>query len=202
MYQCIAFTPGVHSIIPHLLPNSKAQRCASFHMANGSNDELSRRGALRKAANVFIVSSGVALSISSPADAKEKIPVTREAISQAFQAVRYQLESPEGGVKTLEDLIAKGDFDEIMEFTKNYDLEFRKAKMVKARKLALTSKDTKDRAISICNAVTFDLIGMNKGSRVGQQDINEVKKYFEEMKVDVARFLEMEKDVDFAAFDL
>jgi hypothetical protein len=171
-------------------------------MANGSNDELSRRGALRKAANVFIVSSGVALSISSPADAKEKIPVTREAISQAFQAVRYQLESPEGGVKTLEDLIAKGNFDEIMEFTKNYDLEFRKAKMVKARKLALTSKDTKDRAISICNAVTFDLIGMNKGSRVGQQDINEVKKYFEEMKVDVARFLEMEKDVDFAAFDL
>jgi hypothetical protein len=171
-------------------------------MANGSHGELSRRGALRKAANVFIVSSGVALSISSPADAKEKIPVTREAISQAFQAVRYQLESPEGGVKTLEDLIAKGDFDEIMEFTKNYDLEFRKAKMVKARKLALTSKDTKDRAISICNAVTFDLIGMNKGSRVGQQDINEVKKYFEEMKVDVARFLEMEKDVDFAAFDL
>jgi len=166
------------------------------------NDEISRRGAIKKAATVFIVSSGVALSISSPADAKEKVPVTREAISQAFQAVRYQLESPEGGVKTLEGLIAKGDFDEIMEFTKNYDLEFRKAKMVRARKLALTSKENKDRAISACNAVTFDLIGMNKGSRLGQQDMNEVKKYFEELKVDVATFLEMEKDVDFASFDL
>jgi len=174
----------------------------SLRMTLGSGDEISRRGVMKQAATIFLISSGANLSLSSPANAKEKVPVTREAISQAFLAVRYELESPEGGIKNLEELVAKEDFEEIMEFTKYYDLEFRKARMVKARKLALTSKELKDRAVSNCNAVTFDLIGMNKASRPGQHDMNEVRKYFGELKVDVASFLEMEKEIDFSLLDL
>ena len=50
-----------------------------------------------------------------------------------------------------------------MEFTKEYDLEFRKAKMVKTRKF-LTSKEDKEKGVMLRNVVTFDLIGMNKGA--------------------------------------
>jgi hypothetical protein len=41
---------------------------------------------------------------------------------------------------------------------------------------------------------------MNKGSRVGQQDINQVKKYYEELKADVYSFLELEKGIDYSLY--
>merc|ERR1719223_1119356 len=88
------------------------------------------------------------------ASAKDKAPITVQQAKDAFEAVRYQLESPEGGVRTLESYVTNSDFDAIFEFTKYYDLEFRKAKMVKARKY-LTSKEDKERAVYLSNSVTF-----------------------------------------------
>jgi hypothetical protein len=43
---------------------------------------------------------------------------------------------------------------------------------------------------------------MSKGSRPGQRDMNEVRRYFGELKLDVATFLEMEKEIDFSVLDL
>ena len=134
------------------------------------------------------------------ASAKDKAPITVQQAKDAFEAVRYQLESPEGGVRTLESYVTNSDFDAIFEFTKYYDLEFRKAKMVKARKY-LTSKEDKERAVYLSNSVTFDLIGMNKGCRAGQKDIEQVKKYFGELKEEVAQFLELEKNIDFSVYE-
>jgi hypothetical protein len=146
----------------------------------------------------FISATGTSLTaMPLPVSAKEIVPVTREMVAASFQAVRDELEAPNGGIKSLEDLVAKEDFAGLMDFTKGYDLEFRKAKMGKARKF-ITSKEGKDRAVLLCNAVTFDLIGMNKGSREGQKDIQQVKKYFEELKKDIASFLELEKGIEFA----
>ena len=87
-----------------------------------------------------------------------------------------------------------------MDFIKTYDLEFRKAKMVKARKF-ITSKEDKDKGLFFSNSVTFDLIGMNKNSRPGQQDIMGVKKYFEELKADIQSFLDLEKGIDLSVYD-
>lgn len=133
------------------------------------------------------------------ASAKEKEPLTVEQAKDAFEAVRYQLESPEGAVHDLESYVANSDFDAIFEFTKYYDLEFRKAKMVKARKY-LTSKEDKERAVYLSNSVTFDLIGMNKGCRPGQRDMEQVRKYFGELKDDVSSFLELEKNIDYSVY--
>lgn len=175
-----------------------------IHMTSYSkdSDEISRRQAIKQTASLLMFSTVATLGHSSPAEAKkDKEPVTKEGIAAAFQAVRDQLESPNGGVSTLQVLVEKEDFEGIMDFTKDYDLEFRKAKMGKARKF-MTSKEEKDRAVLLCNAVTFDLIGMNKFSRPGKEDISQVQKYFSELKTDVSSFLEMEKGIDFAAFDL
>ena len=136
-------------------------------------------------------------SFADDAQAKDKEPVAIETVRESFQAVKYELNN--GGISDLAAIIEKEDYDEIMELTKNYDLEFRKAKMGKARKF-LTSKEDKEKAVMLCNAVTFDLIGMNKGSRAGQRNIEQVKKYYGELKVDVQSFLDLEQNIDVTAY--
>ena len=136
------------------------------------------------------------LSSSNTAQAKDKEPVALSTVTAAFQAVRDELDV---GIVELGVLVDKVDYEGIMEFTKYYDLEFRKAKMVKARRY-LTSKEDKEKATSVCNAVTFDLIGMNKFSREGQRNIEQVQKYYGELKEDVLAFLEFEKKIDVTAY--
>jgi len=199
-----AFIAGTRSFAMQKSESSQIKGQVSETRLSMSPDveQFSRRQAMKQAASLFLFSTAVTMSNSSPAEAKkEEVPVTREGITAAFQAVRYQLESPNGGVKELQALVEKEDFEAIMIFTRDYDLEFRKAKMGKARKL-LTSKEEKDRGVLVCNAVTFDLIGMNKSSRPGQQDIKQVQKYFGEMETDISTFLEMEKGIDFSVYDL
>eukprot|EP00554_Chaetoceros_debilis_P007467 CAMPEP_0194076786 /NCGR_PEP_ID=MMETSP0149-20130528/3536_1 /TAXON_ID=122233 /ORGANISM="Chaetoceros debilis, Strain MM31A-1" /LENGTH=215 /DNA_ID=CAMNT_0038757643 /DNA_START=535 /DNA_END=1182 /DNA_ORIENTATION=+ len=167
-----------------------------------SDGTLSRKNFFEKTLSLSFFSAAASFEGSSPAHAKSKgEPVTKDSIKAAFQAVRDQLESPDGGVNRLRAMIEKEDFEEIMEFTKYYDLEFRKAKIVKARRL-LTSKEVKERGLYLSNSVTFDLIGMNKGARPGQYDIEMVKKYFKELETDVANFLLLEDTIDFSVYDL
>lgn len=156
---------------------------------------------MKNAIASFLVTSCSAFGNASAAFAKDKVkePITREVIAKSFQNVRDELEK--GGIVELGALIEKEDFNGIMEFTKEYDLDFRKAKMGKARKF-ITSKEDKEKAVLLCNAVTFDLIGMNKASRTGQQNIENVKKYYQEMKDDVHSFLEMEALIDYSVYDL
>jgi hypothetical protein len=169
-------------------------------MENNAND-ISRRNAMKNIFNSLLVTSCSVVGGASPAFAKDKAKetITKEAIAKSFQDVRDELEN--GGIVELGEKIEKEDFDGIMEFTKEYDLEFRKAKMGKARKF-ITSKEDKEKAVLLCNAVTFDLIGMNKGSRPGQQNIENVKKYYQEMKEDINSFLEMENLIDYSAYGL
>ena len=48
----------------------------------------------------------------------------------------------------------------------------------------------KEEAVLLCNAVTFDLIGLNKAARVGARADAEL--YLKEMRDDVAKFLALE----------
>ena len=167
---------------------------------SGHASSQSRRNAMEKMTSMSLFTLATTALNVPLASAKDKAPITVQQAKDAFEAVRYQLESPEGGVRTLESYVTNSDFDAIFEFTKYYDLEFRKAKMVKARKY-LTSKEDKERAVYLSNSVTFDLIGMNKGCRAGQKDIEQVKKYFGELKEEVAQFLELEKNIDFSVYE-
>ena len=157
---------------------------------------LSRRKIIEGTASLLLTAG----SVPQTAQAKEKSPITTETISSAFGDVRFELESPAGGITTLKTYIDSTDFASILEFTKYYDLEFRKAKMVKARKL-ITSKEDKDQGLYLCNSVTFDLIGMNRASRSGKENIDEVRKYFDELQNDVQKFLDLEKGIDLSAYE-
>ena len=163
----------------------------SLSSSDSSSSSLGRRNLLKKGGSLFILSQ--VLTAGNAVQAKETEPIALSTVRDSFQAVRDELNS--GGVASLVTLIENEDYEKIMDFTKEYDLEFRKAKMGKARKF-LTSKDDKEKAVALCNAVTFDLIGMNKASRVGQRDIERVKKYYGELKADIETFLELEKNID------
>ncbi|EJK68837.1 hypothetical protein THAOC_09948 [Thalassiosira oceanica] len=131
---------------------------------------------------------------SQPARAKDEQVVTQQTVTDAFDAIRFELNDPKGVVSTLSNLIDGGSFEEILQYTKESDAYFRKAKMGRARKL-LTDKDLKGDAVSMSNAVTFDLIGINRSSRPGKENREEQLKYLGELKMDIERFLELEKTI-------
>lgn len=168
-----------------------------LNMSSSSN--VGSRRAVIKSVGSLLTLSTIMSSVNVPvAQAKDKEPVSISVVRESFQAVQDTLK--EGGeIDQLGELVLKEDYEAIMEFTQGYDLEFRKAKMGKARKF-LTNKEDKERGVMNCNAVTFDLIGMNKGSRPGQRDIEQVKKYYGELKADIQTFLESESKIDVAEY--
>lgn len=110
-----------------------------------------------------------------------------------FDAVRYELNDSSGGLAYMQNCIDKNDFASLMEFTKQYDQILRKASMGKAKKLL--PKELRSKATEISNAVTFDLIGMNRSSRPGQEDAPKAQQYLNELKIDVQKLLDMEGQV-------
>jgi len=169
---------------------------------SSSSSELSRRSTIGR-----VLSSGAAVFVScvamaEPASAKKPPPepITAETVKSAFDAIRYELEDPAGGMATLESKIAAKDFEGVMDFTKNYDGYFRKARVGRARKL-LTDKKLKEDSVLMSNAITFDLIGINRASRPGQENQEEAKKYLGELKADIQKILDLENTVDLSAVE-
>lgn len=140
----------------------------------------------------------IALIISAPlqpALAKEAPEiVTQQTVTEAFDAVRHGLTDSKGVVSTLSNLIDDGSFEDIILYTRESDAYFRRAKMGRARKL-LTDKDLKGEALLMNNAVTFDLIGINRASRPGKENRDEQLRYLGELKNDIKKFLELEKTI-------
>lgn len=132
------------------------------------------------------------------ADGGEEIGLpSRADVSAAFDIIRYEVSDPNGGVAYMQGRIDEGDFVGLIEFTKTYDLELRKKNMGKAKKL-LQSKDVKSKATEYANAVTFDLIGINRSSRNGQESTESANKYLQELRDDAAKFLELESTIQVA----
>lgn len=181
--------------------SNNAGPCTNLHMCTTSDKnegvtiEESRRSAIGK---VLSSSAAVLVAGVQPAAAKEKEAITPENVKAAFDAVRYELENPAGGVQLIEGKINVEDYEAVMDLTKNYDGYFRKARVGRARKL-LTDKKLKDDALMTSNAITFDLIGINRASRPGQQNKEEALKYLGELKADVKKILDLESTIDFSA---
>lgn len=146
-------------------------------------------------ATAAVLPATAASLLPLPASAKEAVPITRAVVTETFDAIRSELTSPDGVVATLTSLVDSGSFEEILQYTKESDAYFRKAKIGKARKL-LTDPDLKGEAVLMSNAVTFDLIGINRASRPGREDRGEQLRYLEELKKDVGKILELEKTIE------
>jgi len=130
-------------------------------------------------------------------------------VQKAFDGIRYELENPNGGVALLQTAVDRKDCDTILDFTKTYDLELRKAKMLTAKKkfkLTATNNNSSNSADAdtdpqqILNNVTFDLIGMNKSCRPGRQqqqqdNMQTTQTYLNELKDDIRKFLNLQTNI-------
>jgi hypothetical protein len=132
-------------------------------------------------------------------------PPTAAEIQQALQTIRDELTSPDG-IPYIQKLIETEDYKTLMAFTPQYDLGMRKLKMGKAAKVmgsiyaTEAEKEQKKAFATTCtlakNAVTFDLIGINRATRPGQQDKEKALKYLQELKDDMQKFLDLENTLD------
>ncbi|KAL9179710.1 hypothetical protein ACHAXT_009000 [Thalassiosira profunda] len=171
-----------------------SSRMGGSRMSAGAPTALSaatRRNLLEQTGALVVGAAALSTIPLPAAAAKEEVPITRQAVTEAFDAIRNELNDPSGVVATLAKLIESGSFEDILQYTKESDAYFRKAKMGKARKL-LTDKALKGDAVAMSNAVTFDLIGINRASRPGKENKGEQQRYLEELKKDIGRFLELE----------
>jgi len=142
--------------------------------------------------NILTSQSIPALAADTSADIK--LP-TKEVVTECFDFIRFELENPEGGVAYMQARIDKEDLAGLLEFSKTYDLEFRKRRFGNVKKL-LQDKKVKSKATEYANAVTFDLIGINRSCRKGQENIDSANKYLQELRDDVTMFLTLEKTIE------
>jgi len=110
-----------------------------------------------------------------------------------FDAIRDELKgSGTGGLNFIQQKLAAKEYGELREFTKQWDLDFRKLVLGKARK-AMPKGPDRDRATLVANAVTFDLIGINKAIRkVGSEDDAEARRWFNILVEDLNDYLTLE----------
>lgn len=110
-----------------------------------------------------------------------------------FDAIRAELDGKgTGGLRFMAERLAAEDYGELREFTKQWDLDFRKAVLGAARK-AMPKGPDRDRAVLVANAVTFDLIGINKAIRkVGNEDPAEAKRWYNTLVDDITDYVTLE----------
>jgi hypothetical protein len=135
--------------------------------------------------------------LPSPALAakKEVIPATHENVKAAFDALRYELNGKDGGVARMQAKIDEGDFEGLMVITQNYDQELRKGKVGRAK--SFLPKGEKTITTMSANAITFDLIGMNRNARPGQENAAEANRYLNELRTDLKLVIAEEKFVEY-----
>ena len=188
----LALAPTLSSgfVTPHSAPCIPKPSPSSL-----SATSTSRRNFIEQTIAAAATTS-VLISSPLPAFAKEKeeLIITKETVTAAFDAIRFELNDSTGVVSKLANLIENGSFEDIIEYTREQDAYFRKAKIGKARKL-LMDKDMKGASLQDSNAVTWDLIGINRASRPGKENKEEQLKYWEELKKDIAKFLEYESAI-------
>ena len=160
--------------------NRCRQSCSSLGSCSSSKEDsslVSRRNVISSftAATTLLLPTMIA-------QAKESL-----SPEESFKRVRQELEG--GGIVYLEQALKDENYVTLLDFTKTYDQVLRKNFMGQAKKYAID----KNKATELSNAVTFDLIGINRSSRPGQESREEAQKYLQELKDDVRAFLELEQ---------
>lgn len=162
---------------------------------------MTRDGNHQSRRHILIQSVLVAVSTflpSSPAHAakKESEPLTKENVQAAFGDLIFELEDPNGGVAVMQKRIDEQDWEGLMEFTKTYDGFIRKLKWGRA-KAFLTNNSEKEVATLQGNAITFDLIGINRSCRAGQENAELANKYLNELRTDLQKMIDMQGKIQY-----
>lgn len=130
-------------------------------------------------------------------------------LHDAFNNIRNELQAPNGGVQTLQQFIQNQDYPAILEYTKTYDQILRKGKMKPAQALLLQQlqlqqlpptkeqqtqqqQQLKDQMTTLSNAITFDLIGLNRNARPSHTNAAQCDYYLQALREDVQQFLQLE----------
>lgn len=143
-----------------------------------------------------VVGLNVLTSQTPPALAAEEVVLpTREDVTKSFDFIRYELNDANGGVTYMQGRIDAEDFAGLLDFCKTYDLEFRKLRLSGAKKKLMQDKELKSQATEYANAVTFDLIGINRSCRNGQESKESANKYLQELREDITKFLALEEKI-------
>mmetsp|Transcript_2951 Transcript_2951/g.4350 ORF Transcript_2951/g.4350 Transcript_2951/m.4350 type:complete len:176 (-) Transcript_2951:764-1291(-) len=162
---------------------------ASFILARCFGFSVSRRTFFTK---TTVTSSAILIS-SKPAFAKEVLPATRENVKTAFDSLSYELNGKDGSIALMQAKIDNNDFVGLLEITKYYDQELRKGKVGKVKQFL--PKQEKSLTTLSANAVTFDLIGINKNSRPGKENASEANRYLDELRTDLQAIIDQQKFV-------
>lgn len=147
---------------------------------------------------VAIASTGAALVLPQTALAKDKgesveIPATRVNVKKAFDDLRYELNGADGGVAQMQRCIDTADWEGLMDITKSYDQKLRKGRVGRVK--GFLSDKEKSITTLQANAITFDLIGMNKNARPGQENPEKASRYLDELRTDLQVIIDKEKYV-------
>ena len=131
------------------------------------------------------------LSLPSPAMAKG-LPIFTSR-QEALDAIDFELTNPFGSIAQLEQAIEEQNFTILLELTKTMDQTLRKKILSNAKTFVTITTTTTNTNTpqQICNNVTFDLIGMNKFSRPGKENIQQVNQYLNELKNDLQQMKEL-----------
>mmetsp|Transcript_9906 Transcript_9906/g.13071 ORF Transcript_9906/g.13071 Transcript_9906/m.13071 type:complete len:236 (-) Transcript_9906:181-888(-) len=157
--------------------------------------QLNRRAALSKLLVGTSMASMTWTVLPSAAHAKKKTPKATQ--EEAFEALKRELYGENGSVAQLEAALAKGDNAALMDLTKGMDQSLRKAIMGSAKYYVVDS----DKGQQLSNNVVFDLIGMNKSARPGQENPEKVAQYLQELKQDMQQMLELERQPPVSSLD-
>jgi hypothetical protein len=154
----------------------------------------SRRNFVETATAFGMAAAAATTAAAPPAFAKMPTePLTEENKKAAFDDLRFELNDPKGGVSIMQSRIDDLDFMGLMEITKNYDLNVRKLKIGRCK--AYMSKTESAIATMTANAVTFDLIGINRSARAGQENQSECNRYLNELRTDLQAVIDQERTV-------
>lgn len=148
-----------------------------------------------KASACFGIAAG---AFAQPSNAKMPTePLTEENKNAAWDDLKFELIDPKGGVSIMQSLINDKDFVGLLEFTKSYDLNVRKLKVGRCK--AYLSSIEKAIATMTANAITFDLIGINRSARAGQENQSECNRYLNELRTDLQLVIDQKATVDMDA---
>lgn len=158
---------------------------------------LSTRRAFFKTTTVLLLADATR---PRPAHAAKGPPPM--SVDETVAAVRFELNDPAGSVGRLQAALDAKDFPLLMETTKTMDQSLRKKVVGQAKYYWPKDDSSSSGGISgtqLSNNITFDLIGINRNARPGQENAVGVQQYLNDLKSDLEQILRKSEQAAAAA---
>lgn len=150
---------------------------------NNEKDQVPASHSTRRAFVSSSFASAAALALT-PLSAQAKKPPPM-SVGKAASAVRFELQDAAGSLGRLQAALDAQDFTLLMETTKTMDQSLRKQIVGQAKYYW----EDQSAGTQLSNNITFDLIGINRNARPGQENAEGVQKYLNELQQDLKAIL-------------